>query len=323
MPVSRLFFPAGLRIDATYLGHVGEQSVDNGLEDLTVFPSGDAMPNFTGNKMHAPEYQVDTQDLAAALALMTDHAVALDATAVNVDLFFREAKPQGLNEDVAETAKHQIYRLEDDALIFWESLQWSQDDDAARMAIKCVPVSNGANAIIAMPAEAIPASASQVAPWTGGPVWINGAQIDGVKSMQWANNIQLEKVAADGEAMPTLVTIKQVRPVITIETTNLRTVAGFAAEGVAVSNMILFLRRRRPSLLNYGDSDAQHLKITATAGSLKWRRSSGNPATATIEIHLHKGSGDLFTVAAAQQIASGTTTTTTTTTSTTTSSGGT
>lgn len=315
MPLSRLFYPAGLRIDSTYLGHVGEQSVDNGLEDLTIFPSGDAMPNFVGNKMHAPEYQVDTQDLAAALALLTDNSLALDATSVNVDLFFREAKAQGLNESVSDTDKHQIYRLEDDALIYWESLQWSQDDDAARLSLRCIPISNGTNAIIAMPAEALPSASSQVAPWTGGPVWINGAQIDSVRSVQWANNVQVDKLAADGESGPTFIAIKQVRPVITIETHDLRTIAALSAEGDCVTDLVLYLRRRRPCKLNYGDTDAQHIKITAGTGALKWKRSSGNPASASVEIHLAKGTGDLFTIATAQQIASGTTTTSTTTTS--------
>jgi hypothetical protein len=314
MPLSRLFFPAGLRIDSTYLGHCGEQSVDNGLEDLTVFPSGDALPNFTGNKMHAPEYQVDTQDLAAALALMTDHGLAADLSAVNADLFFREAKSLGLNEDVDDATKHQIYRLEDNALLFWESLQARQEDDAARLSLKLVPVSNGSNAIIQMPAEDLPAAASQVAPWTLGDVYVNGAHFDSCKSMQWANNVQVEKQAADGEALPTFVTIRQARPVITIETTNLRTVADFAAEGAAITDLVIFLRRRKPSLLNYANNDAQHIKLSAGAGSLKWKRAGSNPATATIEIHLHKGAGDLFAVATSQAIAapSGTTTTTTT-----------
>jgi hypothetical protein len=314
MTVSRLFYPAGIRVNATYLGHCGEQSVDNGLEDVTVFPSGDALPNFTGNKMHAPEYQVDTQDLAAALALMVDAGLAADLSAVNVDLFFREAKPQGLNEDVAGSGKHQIYRLEDNALLYWDSLQWSQDDDAAKLGIKCVPVYNGSNAIIQVPDEAIEAAAAQVAPWTGGPLYINGTLFSGIKSMQWQNNVQVEKVAADGEAWPTLVTIKQVKPVITIETMDLRAIAALDADGTAITQFTHYLRRRKPSRLNYADGDAQHIKLLATAGSLKWKKSGGNPATATVEIHLHKGAGDLFTISTGQTIVAGTTTTTTTTT---------
>jgi hypothetical protein len=315
MTVSRLFNPAGLRVDSTYLGHVGDQSVDNGLEDLTAFAAGSAFPNFTGNKMHAPEYQVETSDLLAALGLMTESSLAADLTAVPVDLFFREHKAQGIHEDVAETSKHQIYRLEDNALLYWESLQARQDDDAATMNLRLVPIYNGSNAIIQMPAEAIPASAAQVAPWTLGAIWINGAQLQGCKSMQWQNNVQVEKQAADGEPYPTYVTIRQIRPVITIETLDLRTVAGYAAEGVAVSNLQIYLRRRKPSLLNYADGDAQHIKLTATGGSLKWRRAGGSPTTATVEIHLHGTT--LFSVATAQTITSGVTTTTTTTTTTT------
>lgn len=313
MTVSRLFNPAGLRVDSTYLGHVGEQSVDNGLEDLTLAAAGSAYPNFTGNKMHAPEYQVDSTDLAGALALMTEDSLAADLSAVNVDLFFREHKPQGIHEDVSTTSKHQIYRLEDNSLLYWESIQARQDDDGATIALRLVPIWNGSNAIIQMPAEEIPAAAAQVAPWTLGNIWINGAQISGCKSMQWTNNVQVEKQAADGEAVPTFVTIKQVRPVIAIETLDLRAIAALAPEGVAISDLQIFLRRRKPSLLNYADGDAQHIKLSAANGSLKWRRTGGSPSMATIEIHLHTA-GTLFSFAAAQTIVAGTTTTTTTTT---------
>jgi hypothetical protein len=311
MTVSRLFNPAGLRVDSTYLGHVGEQSVDNGLEDLTQWAAGSAFPNFTGNKLHAPEYQVDTLDIVAALGLMTESDLAADLAAVNVDLFFREHKAQGIHESVSDTAKHQIYRLQENALLYWDSIQARQEDDAARISLKVVPIWNGTNAIIQMPAEAIPASAAQVAPWTLGPIWVNGAQISGVKSMQWQNNVQVEKVAADGEEVPTYVTIKQVKPVITIETLDLRTVAGYSADGVAVTDLQIYLRRRKPSLLNYADGDAQHIKLSASTGSLKWKRSGGSPSTGTIEIHLHTAA-TLFSKAVAQAIASGTTTTTTT-----------
>ena len=154
-------------------------------------------------------------------------------------------------------------------------------------------------------------------------MWVNGAQISGVKSLQWANNLQVEKHADDGEAFPTLVTIKQVRPVITIETTDLKTISALSAEGEAVTDFVAYLRRRRPSKLNYADNEAQHVKLSAGNGSLKWMRSGSDPAQATIEIHLHAPSGGtLFTVATAQAISSGATTTTTTT-STTTSTGGT
>lgn len=319
MSASRLFSPAGLRVDSTYLGHVGEQSVDNGLEDLTQFASGSAIPNFTGQKLHAPEYQVDTLDIAAALGLMTEEALAADLSAVNVDLFFREHKPHGIHEDVTDTTKHQIYRLEDSALLYWESLQARQEDDAARISMRVVPVYNGSNSIIQMPAEAIPAAAAQVAPWTLGPIGINGTLLTGVTSLQWANNVQVEKRAADGEALPTFVTIRQVRPVITIETLDLRTVAGYAAEGVAITDLQIFLRRRKPSLLTYAVGDSQHIKLSAGNGTLKWKRASGGPATATLEIHLHQpasGVGTaLFAKATAQTLTgAGTTTTTTTTT---------
>jgi len=304
MSLQRLFFLAGIKIGAVYLSHVSGQSINNALEDITVFPAGHAFPRFTGSKSWSPEITVEATDLAAIITMLgTAPQIVKDLSAGNVDLLYREAKKHGINESVSDTDKHQVYRGALNACLYWDTLQASQDDDAAQWSLRVLLNDAGASDPVQVPAAALDAAGTQVAPWTLGPWLINGTQLQGLTSARIALNAEIERRAADGEAIPSFAAVKQVRPVITLETTDLRTVAGFAREGFAITSLTGYFRRRRPSKLLYEDSDAQHVSFTGYAGTGKWMETSGDPASARIEIALHETGSDLFAFAAAQTIA--------------------
>lgn len=298
MTVSKLFFPAGVKIDSTYLGHVGNQSADNALEDLTIMPSGHAFPNFTGSKSKAPELQLSTTAIAQLMDLLsTDTYLHADLSAVVVDLYYRAALAFGMNEDPTDATKHVIYRLEDNALLYWESISGSQDDDGVQINFRIAAAVNGVNDMVQLPAAAIETPATILAPYTLGPIQVNGSQIDGVKNFTWSNNFEVVKEAADGDEGPTFLTIKSCRPVIAFSTTNLKTIAGFDADGDAVTTYTQYLRKRRPNRINYADADLEHIKLSAAVGgappsgdavgTLKWKQTA-NDGLAQVEIHLQE-----------------------------------
>lgn len=294
MSLSRLFYLAGIKIDSSYVGHVADQSVDNALDHVTLYPAGDAYPVFTASKQWAPEWSVGVTDLKALIDMLDADDLTVDLSAKTTDLYFREAKANGLNSDVTDTDLHQVYRLQSCSLLYWDSLSARQDEDAATMQVKLAAYGNGSNDPVQVPAAAIEAAAAQVAPWTVGPVRINGTFIDGVQSIQIANNLEVIKHKTDGDAVPTMITIRRARPVVTIETSNLRTVAGFAREGVAITALDVFLKRRKPNKLVYADADLQHIKFAYESGTLKWMASRGDPASATIEAHIDLKSGSTY-----------------------------
>ena len=305
MSLSRLFKFAGIYVNATYLGHVGDQSVDNNLDHVTLFPAGSPYPVFTASKGWAPEHTVNVTDIASLIGLLSANKLTADFSAANVDLYYRECKQNDLMWAVTEATRHQVYRYQSCSMMWWEGITARQDDDAATIACKWAAYNAGAVDPLRVPAEAIQAAAAQVAPWTLGPVKINGAFIDGVQSVSIANNCQVVKHKGDGDAIPTLITIPQCRPVVTIETSNLRTAASYAREGEAITALVVYLKRRKPNKLCYADGDAQHIKITYEQGTLKWMGTRGDPATATLEAHIDLKSGSTYpwTIAAAQAIA--------------------
>lgn len=294
MSLSRLFYLAGIKVDSSYLGHVGDQSVDNALDHVTLFPAGAAYPVFSASKQWAPEWTVGVTDLAGLFALLGDDDLTKDLSALTTDLYFREALASGLNSDVTDATKHQIYRLQSCSMMWWDSLSARQDDDAASVQVKVAAYGNGSNDPIQVPAAAISAAAAQVAPWTLGPVKVNGTFLDGVQSVSIANNCEVIKHKSDGDAFPTLITIRRCRPVVTIETSNLRACAAYAREGVAITALDVFLKRRKPSKLCYADNESQHIKIAYEAGSLKWMGSRGDPASGTLEAHIDLKSGSTY-----------------------------
>ncbi len=314
MPLARLFYLAGLRIDSTYLSHVASQSVDNALEDITVYPAGHGFPRFTGSKSWSPEIPVETTDLAGAIGLLANATICADLSSVNVDLLYREAEASGIHSNVATTSLHQVYRGQSNAFLYWESLSANQDDDAASFAMRVLLQDAGGSDPVQVPAVALPAAGLQTAPWTLGPWSINGAPIGSVTSARIDMNPEIERLAADGEATPTFVAIRRLRPVITIETANLRAVSALAREGFPVTTLTGYFRRRRPNRLLYAAGDAQHVRFAAAVGGSppagdavgtgKWRETSGDPASARLEIALQESASgaNLFALESGQTI---------------------
>jgi hypothetical protein len=300
MTTERLFFPAGIKIGSIYLGHVGEQSIEQQLEELTMTPAGDWAPNYTGSKKKAPEFAVESFDLVKALDLMTSEVMCASVAGGNADLLYRAGQKAAFAYGVA-TANHLVYRLQQDAVLYWESIQASQDDEL-KISLKLAAWYNSSNAILAaLPSQTIDAPGTIVAPFTLGPIVINGTRITGVKSMSWSNGLTVTKEFDSGEAVPSAIFMRNAKPVISFETTDphlVHTGPLISDDGEPVNSFAVYLRRRRPSKLNYDDGDAQHAKLHKTAalcGTAKWTSVSGDPARMKCELALNRvGTGTLF-----------------------------
>lgn len=306
---TRLFYPAGVKLNTTYLAHVGQQSGEFNLEDLTIHPAGDFAPNFVGSKSWAPEFSLQTQDIEKALDLMATEALCRSMAAETAKLYFRAATAYGLQQAVG-SAVHAVYQLQSDALLYWDSLQVNQNNEA-QLSLKLVAADNQSNAILAaLPSQTIDAAGVLEAPFTLGDIVVNGTAVDGVKSFTWQNNVEVVKEASCGNESPTFVCIRRVRPVIQFEATDLQTFAGYDDDGEPLETVTVWLRRRRPNKVNYDDSDSEHIKLEADGGGtgqyigrLITRNVGGDPGRVQAEIHLVRYStNSLFTYSKDQQI---------------------
>lgn len=292
-----LFYPAGIKIGSTYVAQCEDQAVETNIEDLTQFTAGDYVPSFVGSAMQSPVFSVPTLDMDKIFTLCDKDSVARDCTSENVDLWFREAEEAAFRIDET-TGAHVQYRLQSNAMLFWDQISVSQGQEA-RSTLQLHATYNGSNASLVMtPDEAITASPVVNSLYTLGKTVINSSELGGVTSVTWNNNVVVEKIASGGETAPSFVCIKTYRPVITIETHDIETAAQYSLEGEEVTGFDWYLRKRKRASINYADNQTEHIKFAATKGVLKKRRSASSPGSATLEVHLERPAAgqDLFTV---------------------------
>jgi len=337
MSTTTLFLPAGVKIGSVYLAHVGTQDIDQNLEDLFVHPAGDWAPNFNGSKSYAPEISLESMDVTNVLDLMTINALCADLSAVVVDVYQRSVESHGMAYDTDET-EHLVFRMTNDSMLYWDQITVNQNDEI-KISSKICLSDNGSNEpIVQVPSQAIEDVGAQNAPFTLGPleVLVDGAttpiEITGVKQITWANNPEVLKEAADGDATPGFLALAKVRPVISFETTDLSVLeSNFSSadeKGVGLDRVTVWLRRRRPNHINYADTETVHAKLeadadgaTGTVAYLKWTKISNSPAKAAVQIALHRvGTAALFAYTKDVAIVTGVEVTTTTAAPTTTTS---
>ncbi len=301
MTTTRLFYPAGIRIGSTIIRQMNDQSADTNLEDLTEFAAGDFVPSFTGSRSQAPEFQQTTIDVARVLQLCDPSDggaewLTRSVAAGNADMWFRQGQSNAWR--YGETAsEHVVYRMIQNAMLYWSQMQAQQDQEATIQYTVCASLTP-ANPLLTL----LNNTAIQEAPlvdhiWTLGPILINGTSIDGLQSMQWNNNIEVDKIAGSGEEGPSFLCGRQARPVISFDGHDLeggQVNAGPGARGLALTGdgLRVYLRRRLRSGINYADTDAVHVCLHAAgaAGTVKWRRTTGERGMGTYEVHLHRPS---------------------------------
>lgn len=309
---TNLFKPAGLDINdggtSVYLGHIGDQSADFGLDKFTVRSAGDFAPSSAGAKGFMPTYQVNSFDVVEALDLMTEQHLARDVSAGNIDLLYRKMKPQAMQYPTT-ASEHAKYRLQQNALLYWDSLQVSKDDEGARIAVRVDASDNGTNAPLqTLVDQTLPAAAGAASLYTIGAVDINGTRLGGIQSLQWQNNVKLMKIQADGATGATIVVIEEVTPTISIDTTNIEFIKStYGDDGFCCTSLAVYLRKRKPCKVNHLDTETVHVKLSATNGGgaatdpcavLQPQGVSGSPGMGKLEITLVRATGQpLFSYA--------------------------
>lgn len=295
MATDKIFFPAGIKINTTTLWTIAEQSLDQKVEELSLEYAGDWAPNYTGAKKKAPEIAVESHDLVKALDLMTNGNLCVSQAAANVELLYRAGQKAALAYD-ASAGQHMIYRMQSNSILYWEQISANQDDEL-KISVRVAPWYNGANEILTqLPSQPLDAPVAGIAPWTLGPIVLNGTKLKGVKSLQWQTGIEIIRESDAGEAVPTAIFVRRAKPKVSFEITDLE--HGLDADGTAVNSLITYFRRRRPNKLNYADTDAMHARLycdQAACGTARWLSVGNDPGRVKCEIAINRvGAHPLF-----------------------------
>lgn len=261
--------------------------------DLSEKAPSQVAPQLTGSHQAQPDIKFTVSQLKTLLDKMIAGSFncAVDLSATSVYLEYRRGKKHGTRE--AKNAGNHFYGLMDyNAMLTLESLT-GQQGGLLEARCRLVSVKTDTAKPLSFVANINLVAVAQVESFfTIGPVKINGTWLGGIESWTFDNQISYEEVLSDGDAYPSYVGVRDIRPRLTVRTRHADAIATFGEEGTALSSLNLFARKKLVSGINVADATAQHLKLIATEGTVKAQSVDGDKTLTEVTVDLHETTED-------------------------------
>jgi hypothetical protein len=271
MPVTSLHTLFGVNVDnasaaAFFISQINQWGFDAGIQELIAASDGDVDPTFAAVGQQAPRLSFTTSKIATVLAQIGISGLAI---AADVDEFGVEAYLQKVTEGGTRAGASSHIKLTiKEGILIPRSISASQNQ-MAQMAIDALATYDGTNnPVVIATGQSLAGTTGISEAFTVGPVWVNGAQINAVQSINVNFGIQEVLSYADGEVWPTHVFIMSRRPSITITSfdvaqLNTLTLSG-AAQGSTDSHV--YLRKISENGTRVADNTAEHIQFSMDDG---------------------------------------------------------
>lgn len=274
MTTSTVYYLHGINTGSTFLSQVTEAATATNLADLLEFASGQTGPQFSGSSFAGQDVSFTTRECAALLALLTTANCAAALNGGNVDVYYKAGTPFGTRVADATTS-HLRMRMASNSLLYINGLRASQGGTAEASA-RIVPVSvGGAAPLVPAGSLALAGTSAVNHVYTMGPVKVNGTTLAAVQDIDVQWNVVPDIVADSGDPYFSYVGIASQSPTVTFRTRDTGIIATYAQTGAALSALVVYFRKRSTSGINVADGTAEHIALTASAGTLRVRQVSG------------------------------------------------
>lgn len=296
MSTSVVFYPhaiylAGLA-SLTQLENVAPM---HGFEDLIAWASGQVGPQYTGTHQGQPGLPFITTQLKDILDVCVAgiYNCSRDLSGSgNVDLEYKAGDNLNAREADANLL-HIRARMQANAMVTVESITARQGGLAqANIRVSCVYKSaTGADPLVFANTVALSVVSDVSHLFTLGPIKLNGSFIEGVEEWTLDNQIQYEVVHDSGFGFPTYCGIRSYSPKLTFRARDTRIMNTFGTRGTALSALSVWNRKKLMSGFEVADATEEHIKYTATVGTIK-ARSVGDNAAAEVTVDLRMADQD-------------------------------
>jgi hypothetical protein len=309
MTTTKVFYPHAIRATAIaggaelfLLSLLDDVTASHNFGDLVSFAAAQVGPQFTGSHMASPDIRFSTPQLGTLLPVTVAGAygVVRDLSLHNVDLWYRQGLNLGMLVDAVNT-NHLQLRGQANAMMAVESIGADQGQLAtarARLAF-VLNASTGLDPLVPTGALALGGAVANSSLFTLGPVKVNGTALDGVEYAGVDFNLEYEEHASAGDGFLTYVGVARYRPVISIRARATDLLATFTTRGAVLSSLSMYLRQKLVSGINIADNVAAHIKLTASAGTIKAHRASGGKSLVELTIEPYQTAMDVAPVAIA------------------------
>lgn len=255
---------------AAEITQITELSHAQNQQDLVEFSAGDSAPLWSGTDEATPEISFGSQNIKQFLDALGTEKIVADLTGGNTDVQWRKGKSHNIREAIAALA-HMRGRMAANAMMYWTSISAQRGQNAIIRGM-IIPTFDGTNDPIQYSTGvAISATPAVGYVFRNGPIYLNGTRYS---NLGWdlASNPEIDRETDSGEGFISHVSLETYSPQLTFRTRDLSVVSTFGTKGIPLTSASLYLRRRQKGGVNVAVATAEHIKATATSGTIKARQ---------------------------------------------------
>ena len=302
MPVASINVLDHIDAAGTIISQIENVRPTPGIQLALRRAAGFPLPLGVHNRTQRAEVTFDSTQLKTLLDLTGDSIA--DLSGGNTDLWFRKATNLG-RRDTSPTTGTRL-RMANAGLVV-SRITASQDREASAACRIFNPFDGTNEPLVPLGAQAITNSVTANEFFVAGPIFVNGAQINGVQEQTIDFGRTMIQRGGDGEIYHTFEGERSIAPVITARVTDLPWTT-FGLNGLALTGVSVYLRKA-DTTNRVPDATPQHIKISAAAGIATLDDTSGggeNEAVSSIRLTLTApdAGSPLITISTASAITS-------------------
>ena len=260
-----IVFPSGAAL--TQLEQLDPQF---NLDDLVVHSSSGVLPGFSGSSRSRPELRMNTTQIKDVLDKTTVNNIAAGYSGSNVDVEFLKA--DNLTGNVGTGSSSHVRLRSTRTLLCWDTIT-ARQNETAEINFWLVPVSDGTNPPwAATTATTLAGTAVVAAVYTLGPIVVASTLLTKTLEVQgwnWSNALQLDEFGHGGSAHGLYAAVRRGTPSITIDSENVADVMSLVPAGGPITTIDFYLRKRLLGGINVANATEEHIKLSASVGTLK------------------------------------------------------
>lgn len=282
----------GIRFDTgastTDIGQITASSIDPAIAEAIEGGDGKVDAEFAAVMRQRPRIQFRTRQIAALLGVVVLDGFGFDdvVDGKNVTLYLRRRAHGGTFNDTAAAIKCAVLK----GLAVLRSINVTQDG-IAEAAVEIIPVSSdGIAAPIAVTTgQALAGTFATSQLYTQGPMYVDGAVVEGFMDMTLDTGIEVSDVASDGHVFAVQACITRRRPTISGRTLHADVLSTLGFSGKArAGNTRVFLRKKIEGGVNDVDGNTTHIRFDVAEGRISPRDFGGSDGE-------HVGAGVMIT----------------------------
>jgi hypothetical protein len=251
------------------LDGVTTRNFSPGLQELMAMPAGQADVDYVATNTIEPIITLTGTDIAVILASIGLSGVAIGTTPNDTaDAYFTKMQEGGVRASGSVNSRLRVSK----GLLVVNSVTWSHPG-AVTAEVQLHATYDGTNAVVIYTATlALPHVPVVEEMFSGGPVFINGTELDGIQGITFDLGLSVVKRYASGNWRPFFAGISERKPRITITTKEVPFLSTVGIEGLAQSATPseIYFRKMTKHGTRVANATTQHIKITipASAGEI-------------------------------------------------------